>query len=76
MNTVHRRGYIFGISWIRCRRKTGFYPAFFILDMEVDDVRDKIKMMMVLLLGGFITSFSETLLNNALPIIMEELHIS
>lgn len=37
----------------------------------------RIKLMVtVLLLGGFITSFSETLLNNALPTIMREVHVS
>ena len=35
-----------------------------------------ILMMATLLLGSFITTLAETLMNNGLPMIMEETHIS
>lgn len=39
-------------------------------------MKHKNAMVGILLLGGFITAFSETLLNNALPTIMAEVHIT
>ena len=44
--------------------------------MQQKKLQQKKLMVTVLLLGGFITSFSETLLNNALPTIMKEVHVS
>lgn len=38
--------------------------------------REKILMVVTLLCGSFITAFSETLLNNGLPTIMAEVHVS
>lgn len=37
---------------------------------------EKVLIMSALLLGSFITTLAETLLNNGLPIIMEETHVS
>ncbi len=37
--------------------------------------RQKVRMVITLLCGSFITAFSETLLNNGLPTIMREVHI-
>ena len=38
--------------------------------------QNKILMVITLLCGSFITAFSETLLNNGLPTIMAEVHVS
>lgn len=38
--------------------------------------QNKILMVVTLLCGSFITAFSETLLNNGLPTIMAEVHVS
>ena len=38
--------------------------------------QNKILMVITLLCGSFITAFSETLLNNGLPTIMTEVHVS
>lgn len=45
--------------------------------MAIKNNRSKVNLMMAtLLLGSFITTLSETLMNNGLPMIMEETHVS
>lgn len=45
--------------------------------MAIKNNRSKVILMMAtLLLGSFITALAETLMNNGLPMIMEETHVS
>ena len=45
--------------------------------MAIKNNRSKVNLMMAtLLLGSFITTLAETLMNNGLPMIMEETHVS
>lgn len=48
------------------------------MEIKMAEKRNKkiILMMATLLLGSFITTLAETLMNNGLPMIMEETHVS